>query len=615
MSWLGRMGLVCILIIGTVSYAWGHETDQYTLPPGREFADLGTHFNQWFYEVIERAVDRTNGHIRDHLNAKASDESLKDLQSPDTIANAVNRELPWAMDVIEGFEKWIDRPEVKRMYPGRVVGYKEKFTNIYQHVHFPLDPRQFFRLFLGSTMKVYGVYLGTDKIGHFTDMGMNYYHKYRKSLSEGKSEQQAVADAVYMGTHGLIFSERGMLGYLSAGAYSNADLAANYLGFLFYKNLTEPVMLKGKLVPPMLVHDGPYWKIADHVRRDSDFFAAFISDHLNEALNPSLFEADMRSAVRDAVRKRSEIILERYCDERNIPRTPDYFTRRVQELSTYFGVDYGHEGTLDELITIANTCFSNDAIASKKSPRKPIYLSAIEGAVRPDADDADGRTALHAMVMDPKAPSISLLLAKGADVNARDHQGRTPLYCAIEAANAKAVGELVDKGAQVNACDPFNISAVHLAAARKDSVILRLLLDRTANAMAKDDFGRTPLHEAARVGSLENIQLLLQAGADVNAPDLYGTTPLHLACRNSHLLVAKALAQRGAKIDAQNAAGSTPLHEAALAGDKDTVRWLLSCGAKPAVRNQQGLTPHDIAARKSTRSHQDAAQLLHEPER
>ena len=44
-----------------------------------------------------------------------------------------------------------------------------------------------------ATIRAYGVYLGTDKLGHFTDMGKHYYREYRKSLDEGKSEDEAVA--------------------------------------------------------------------------------------------------------------------------------------------------------------------------------------------------------------------------------------------------------------------------------------------------------------------------------------------------------------------------------------------------------------------------------------
>ena len=103
--------------------------------------------------------------------------------------------------------------EIDARYPGRVVGYKHSTRNILQNTHFILDPRQLFRLWLASTFKAYGTYMGTDKLGHFTDMGMNYYQKYRAGIREGLDEQQAMRKAVEWGTHDVVFSERGMLGF------------------------------------------------------------------------------------------------------------------------------------------------------------------------------------------------------------------------------------------------------------------------------------------------------------------------------------------------------------------------------------------------------------------
>ena len=95
-------------------------------------------------------------------------------------------------------------------------------------------------------------------------------------------------------------------------------------------------MLKGKLRPPMLVREGVL-ELADHVHRDSDFFAIFISDHLDEALNPSLFEGGMRSAVRNAVRERAEIVLLLYVDERGNIRPKEWFEQKARRAQHVLG--------------------------------------------------------------------------------------------------------------------------------------------------------------------------------------------------------------------------------------------------------------------------------------
>src|SRR5262245_45867897 len=223
---LNRVLAVSVAAAALAVAASGHETDQFTLPPGREFADLGEYFNAWAYDAISNGVDRANERIRRCISDRRSNEELATLESNDEVVRAVNAEFPNAYDVIEGLESLSNSAEMKQKYPGKVIGYKEQFTNIYEHVHFPLDPTQIFRLWHASTIKVYGTYLGGDKIGHFTDMGMHYYRAYSGARAKGSSEKAAVAAAVEVGTNGPIFSERGMVGYLSAGAYSNGDLAA-----------------------------------------------------------------------------------------------------------------------------------------------------------------------------------------------------------------------------------------------------------------------------------------------------------------------------------------------------------------------------------------------------
>ena len=572
-----------------VAQAPAHETDQFTTPPGREFADIGPFLSRWMYRHIERAVAKTNDEIRRRIDEKRGEGSLKDLHSPEHMARAVNDELPWAMDVIDGFDGLVHSQKMKDRYPGRIVGYKHSTKNILRNTHFALDPRQLFRIWLASTFKAYGTYMGADKLGHFTDMGMNYYRKYRTHIRDGLGEEEAVQKTVYWGTHDVLFSESGFLGYFTAGAYSNGDLAANFAGLMFYRNLTEPVMLKGKLQPPMLVLDGPYWKMADHVRLDSDFFAIFISDHLDEALNPSHFEGGMRSAVRKSVRQRAEIVLWRYADARGNQRPREWFENKLEELRTYYGVDYGHSGSPDELVSIASACFPEEADSDGATVR-PVHL------VTSAAANPQKRFALHVAAADGDAQRITRLLRDGVGVDAPDLQRRTPLHWAAMGDRDSAAAELLGHGAKIAQPDAFGATPLHLACCQRGGAVAKLLIRRGAPVSVRDDFGCTPLHDAARTGSLEVVAALLDAAAAVNDRDDYGGTPLHLACRNSHGRVAKLLVEKGADVNAVSSAGATPLHEAALAGDNATAKLLLSRGAKPGAVDKRGRTPAQVAA-------------------
>src|SRR2546421_2172614 len=289
-----RIGILRIVILPLLaapvggSAASAHETDQFTTPAGREFADLGPYFNQWAYDLIDAGVASANARIAREM-AEGDPKKISAAQDSGTLVNAVHAQLPWSVNQIESWEWLLMSDRMRRNYPGQLVSFREIDHNIYEHAFSVLDLRICSRWYFASTIKIYGTYLGTDKIGHFTDMGASYYWAWRAARDAGAPEDRAVAAAVRLGTDGLM-SESGLLGTLSNGDYFNGALAANFAGFLFYRHLGEWTSIKGRPRPPLVVRDGPYWKIADYVRRDSDFFSLFISGHLDEALNPGLFD-------------------------------------------------------------------------------------------------------------------------------------------------------------------------------------------------------------------------------------------------------------------------------------------------------------------------------------
>ena len=268
-------GSVLILIFACVVAGWitplsAAETDQFTTPIGREFADLGPFLNQWVYDLLDDGVNKTNAEIRAVIEIGNDPASI---QTPEYLISNIHNSLPWSVHQIENFEWLFLSDNMRLRYPGRLVSYREIDHNIYEHAFGPLDYRVFSRWFFASTIKVYGTYLGTDKIGHFTDEGIAYYWAWHEARNHGATEAQALAAAVRIGTEGP-GSEDGWLGMLANGDYANADLAANYLGFLFYRNIAEETFIKGSLQPALVVRNGPYWRLANHVRRDSDFFAS-----------------------------------------------------------------------------------------------------------------------------------------------------------------------------------------------------------------------------------------------------------------------------------------------------------------------------------------------------
>jgi ankyrin repeat protein len=556
---------ILLLVCASAVPVAAHETDQFTVPPDRKFADLGDYFNRWAYRAIDQGVNVTNTQIHQAIDAHAPPGVLAELESGPHVTMAVRTQWPWSVTQIEDFERVLASPEMRSRYPGRVVAYGERYGGVYQWAFLPFDIRAYAHiLFFSSTIKIYGVYLGTDKLGHFTDEGINYYFEYHKWKDQGLSEQEAIARAVRLGTDGLM-SESGLLGLAANADYSNADISANFAGFLFYRNLTEPMRLKGRLYPPMLLRDGPYWKIADDVRPDSGFFARFISDHLDEALNPGFFDEYLRPALHDAVRARRAVLLQHYCDEQGRPRSREWFDRKLRDLSTYWGIDYGHRGTYDELVSIGNACFGPGTESS------PLPSPGPEKPLRPGTP---GSTGLQLAAADPD---------------------RIPNVTARELGMTAVAIVMHREAARDAAVDRFGQTQLHLAAAQSRGGAVASLVASGASPTARDDFGRTPLHDAVAAGSEAAVRRLLAAGGDVQAADDYGTTALHLACRRGRIGITRMLLERGADPNAANSAGATPLHEAASTGDAILVRLLLDHGARPDALDRRHRTPADVA--------------------
>jgi hypothetical protein len=491
------------VILGLMAFApllRAHETDQFTVPPDRQFADLGDYFNRWAYIAISHGVEQANAKIREAADRHAPPTVMADLQSTSRVTMAVRNQWPWSVTQIETFEQVLRSPEMRRRYPGRVVSYGERFNGVYLWAFFPLDIRGWSHLaYFSSTVKVFGTYLGTDKFGHFTDEGISYYYAYREARDAGADERQAIAAAVRNGTEGWM-SESMMLGMAGTGDYSNGDLSANFAGFLFYRNLTEPVATHGQVRPPMLVRDGMLWKLAPDIRADSGFFARFISDHLDEALNPGFFDPYMRPALRRAVHDRTAILLRHYCDENGQPRSRAWFDDKLRELSTYWGIDYGHRGSYGELVSIGGSCFGNKSVAG------PVVAAKV----------ASARSGLHML-------SVGM-----ASVQSADGFGYTPLHDAASAGDDDSVQKLLSLGADPRAKDDAGSTPLHLACRHGHLQIARLLLEHGADPNIASDAGATTLHEAALAGDVQLVRMLLARGA-ASVPDARGRRPADIA--------------------------------------------------------------------------------------
>lgn len=352
--------------------ARGHETDQYFLPLDRPLADLGTYLDAAHTLALERVAADLNARI-DRVRAQppgpGRDRRLARLYDPRTVVDLVHDQFSDASTEVLELEYLIRSDWARRSYPGTYTCHWS-LGWIYSTTHFPLDPRRITLLFQASTIKAHGVCLGTDKLSHFHHMGRMYHTAYLALRSHGMGEQEAArAVAHRYSDGGSPLGENAILGYFASGVFSNADLAANYTGFKFYLNLTEPVTLRGSVHEPLLVRKGPHWRLNQHVRPDSGWFGAFLSDHWNEALNPCLYsDAYIRGRARAVLKSRAEQVVEFYTNLDGRPAHAEYFRDLATSLRTLDGEDYGHRGSSDELLTLGNTCFPSLQDRSHERP-------------------------------------------------------------------------------------------------------------------------------------------------------------------------------------------------------------------------------------------------------
>jgi len=124
----------------------------------------------------------------------------------------------------------------------------------------------------------------------------------------------------------------------------------------FYRGLTRELEVGGIKRPAILELVNGRWQIRSDVDLKTVLIRPFMTDHMNEALNPSMFIAGLRSSVRKKVRKRS-------CPQwlAAFPLAAgDTYAAKAAELETWNGLDYGHRRN-SEAVSIAATCYSSSS--------------------------------------------------------------------------------------------------------------------------------------------------------------------------------------------------------------------------------------------------------------
>ena len=272
------------------------ETDNFCLPLDAEMADLGDYLEAVHTIALEEAVADLNARIERALRIKgeaARARRLEGLHDPQTLAKGFRKKFGNPMIEDSELERALRGRWALRSYPGRKPSHQD--IGMHFSAYPALDPRRWSAMTQSRTIKAYGV-------------------------------------------------------------YSNADLAVNHIGFKLFMNLTDRIVLNGRSQEPLVIRCGVFWQLNRHVHLRSGWFAPFVSDHWNEALNPSRYQPSVRKGMRRALQSRAPEIVQFYTRQDGRPKDPAYYDHLARELSTYHGEAYGHSGDFEQLMTIGNTC-------------------------------------------------------------------------------------------------------------------------------------------------------------------------------------------------------------------------------------------------------------------
>ncbi|KAG2455695.1 ankyrin repeat and KH domain-containing protein 1 isoform X8 [Polypterus senegalus] len=247
-------------------------------------------------------------------------------------------------------------------------------------------------------------------------------------------------------------------------------------------------------------------------------------------------------------------------------------------------------------------------LSSTSSPAPQLQAQTPNNAVSPpsmlplypsvDIDahtESNHDTALTLACAGGHEELVSVLLARGANIEHRDKKGFTPLILAATAGHVGVVEILLDKGGDIEAqSERTKDTPLSLACSGGRQEVVELLLLRGANKEHRNVSDYTPLSLAASGGYVNIIKILLNAGAEINSRtgSKLGISPLMLAAMNGHVPAVKLLLDMGSDINAQIETNrNTALTLACFQGRAEVVSLLLDRKANVEHRAKTGLTP------------------------
>lgn len=287
--------LVALTALLFAAHSYSLETDQF-LTWDIELKNSKPFVNNYIDEKINKALEKVNQKNKTYKCEYVAKKAL-----------AWNGRSTDFLSVIE--LTMYEHPEVER-WPS--INFTQRGVveeSIYANVDY------FKHKVFGVSVQLDGIYMGTDKLGHFVTVGLSYYKKYLQAKRLGFSKEKAMELAIRRG----IFSEKTYYGTIISGVFSFADLEANYQGLKFAIDMCE-----GK--EPLLVQDqNGKWS-----QRKAFDITPYITPKYDESFYPNSYTKKRWSQVKPKVLE--------YCDKR-------FSSKKLERFEYYKSMDQENPST------------------------------------------------------------------------------------------------------------------------------------------------------------------------------------------------------------------------------------------------------------------------------
>lgn len=268
------LGLILILIIsGTLRSS---ETDQF-YASSAIIQDSSNAINDYFKKSIEAGIEKANAQSNFMGCREVALNILTQVLGECSVKRYVHDKSYSKVSHFIGTSPLIDR------FPNDDINLKEyRLDSIYKK-------RPFVSNFIGisKTININGIYIGGDKIGHFSIIGKTYYKNFLDGLSDGLSPDEAQIRAIKKGFK----QETYVLGYHVGGTFSFADLEANFQGLTFARNMCEGIH-------PHLIQKNDKW-----IPNPANIFdiKKYINPKMDESFNLSIWTPRLWKKIKDDV--------------------------------------------------------------------------------------------------------------------------------------------------------------------------------------------------------------------------------------------------------------------------------------------------------------------------